>query len=358
MKTIIKNKFRIAPVLLIIAISFATRTSAQDAQFSQFYNSPLTLNPSLTGAFNGDIRLQTSYRNQWSSVPVPYSTFNVAYDMGLGNKSKKAGFLGAGINIMTDKAGSSAMGTTGINLSCAYHTKVSEYSNLSAGIIIGFAQRSINLSKLQWNSQYDGTAYDPNLPSLENVNSNSKVYADAGAGIQWSRTQGEMYSTANNQFNLSAGLAVFHLNGPNVSYYSDSKEKLPFKIVGHCSAQIGLLHSKYSIVPMLLYISQGKQTNLIGGGMIRIKLIEESKFTNFVKGAAFSFGSLYRVGDAAIPCIQMEFANYALGISYDVNLSGLNKATSGKGGIEISLRFVNPNPFKSEPQLKTPRFFN
>ena len=54
--------------------------------------------------------------------------------------------------------------------------------------------------------------------------------------------------------------------------------------------------------------------------------------------------------------MQLEFANYAMGMSYDVNTSGLIYATSGKGGFEISLRWINPNPFTGKPLTKTPRF--
>ena len=33
---------------------------------------------------------------------------------------------------------------------------------------------------------------------------------------------------------------------------------------------------------------------------------------------------------------MFEIANFALGISYDINISGLKTATAAKGGIEIS----------------------
>ncbi|MFT6322195.1 MAG: hypothetical protein ACJAT4_003130, partial [Granulosicoccus sp.] len=39
--------------IFILAIFFLVDLSAQDKHFSQFYSSPLTLNPALTGAYNG-----------------------------------------------------------------------------------------------------------------------------------------------------------------------------------------------------------------------------------------------------------------------------------------------------------------
>ena len=56
-KILNKKSFFIQLVLLTGIYLFSTEAKCQDAQFSQFYNSPLTMNPSLTGAFNGDNRL-------------------------------------------------------------------------------------------------------------------------------------------------------------------------------------------------------------------------------------------------------------------------------------------------------------
>ena len=312
----------------------------------------------ITGAFNGDIRLIANYRNQWSSISTPFKTFGFSYDMGLMKKRSKSGFLGLGISFISDKAGSSQLGLNEVDLSLAYHSHISEHSTLSAGIMGGFAQSSINFNNLQWNSQYNGNNFDPSLPSLETAYTQSKSYADFGAGLQWTYTKGEMYSTANNQFFMNAGVAAFHVNQPNVSFYSSEKDNLPIKIVMHGSLQFGIKNSNMSVLPSFIYTQQGSQKDIIAGAMIRYKLIEESRYTDFIKGAAFSLGGLYRVGDAFIPCLQLEFANYAIGLSYDSNISKLSNATSGKGGLEISLKFINPNPFIGATATKSPRFFN
>jgi hypothetical protein len=156
---------------------------------------------------------------------------------------------------------------------------------------------------------------------------------------------------------MNAGIAAFHVNEPNVSFYSAAKDNLPVKFIAHASLQIGISNSNISLAPSAEYIQQGSQKDIIAGAMIKYKLIEESRYTGFVKGANLSLGALYRVSDAFIPCVQMEFANYAIGLSYDTNISRLTNATSGKGGFEISLRFINPNPFISKPEAKSPRFF-
>ena len=41
----------------ILLVCLTNVVSAQDPSFSQFFASPLTLNPALTGKFNGDLRV-------------------------------------------------------------------------------------------------------------------------------------------------------------------------------------------------------------------------------------------------------------------------------------------------------------
>src|ERR1035437_9240949 len=63
-------------------------TYAQDIHFSQYYASPLTLNPALTGLVNGVFRASLNYRNQWFNIPTqntiaPYQTYQASFDMPL-----------------------------------------------------------------------------------------------------------------------------------------------------------------------------------------------------------------------------------------------------------------------------------
>jgi hypothetical protein len=37
----------------------------------------------------------------------------------------------------------------------------------------------------------------------------------------------------------------------------------------------------------------------------------------------------------------LEFSNYAVGLSYDLNVSGLARASSGRGGLEFTFRYLN-----------------
>lgn len=333
---------------------FAMESRCQDAQFSQFNNTPLEINPSSAGAFASDIRLLANYRDQWSTLAVPYKTFAFSYDMGLRKKKGKTGFLGGGISFLSDKAGSSELGSNQVDLSLAYHAFISDHNTVSAGIMGGFAQRSIDFSKLEWNNQYDPTtnSYNSSLPSNETGYSQNKSYPDCGAGLQWAYSKSERNSITNDKLSVNAGFAVFHVNEPNVSFFTSAKDNLPMKLVLHGSAQIGFLNSLYSLSTSLVYIQQGTQSDIMFGGLLKIKLQQSSIHTGFIKGNSLSVGAYFRTGDAIIPEVLLEMAEYAVGISYDVNTSGLRTATSYNGAFEISLSFFTLNPFANKPKVQ------
>src|SRR5258706_12481046 len=77
--------------ILICAMSFCLFSGAvviaQDPNFSQFFASPLTLNPALTGKFDGVYRVAGNYRNQWPTINIAFITMRVSIDFEILKKS-------------------------------------------------------------------------------------------------------------------------------------------------------------------------------------------------------------------------------------------------------------------------------
>lgn len=311
---------------------------SQDVHFSQFYMSPLLLNPAQAGA-EYDMRGIINYRNQWNSVASPYVTGNLSWDMRVSKKKTKNGFSALGTDIFYDKAGVGEMKTFQINLTYAYHILLNSNSTLGLGVSGGFNQRSTNYTSFQWFNQYDGTSFNASLPTGEPTGSASSSYFDLGSGMHY-----EYGIDKNSNFGLSAGLGVFHLNRPGYSFYG-TNEKLNLKTVGYVYALIGKNNNKISLLPGIVYSQQGTNTELLLGNMFCYEFTEASKITGYVKGSSLSIGGYYRNKDAIIASVLLQMGQYSIGISYDMNVSGLQAVSNGKGGFEISLRFVNPSPF-------------
>ena len=92
-------------IILSLFVFVSLVAQAQDYHFSQFYSTPIMLNPASAGFFRGDYRLITNYRRQWGGVTNPYKTMAVSYDMGVWRDKENTKFLAAGINFYSDKAG-------------------------------------------------------------------------------------------------------------------------------------------------------------------------------------------------------------------------------------------------------------
>ncbi len=318
---------------------------AQDTHFSQFDMSPLTQNPAQAGASH-ELAAFVNYREQWQSVASPFKTTAASFDMRLNRKKIKKGFWAAGINFYTDKSGDLPLSTTQVNLTAAYHLHLNAQNTLGAGFQGGFAQQSLGLENIRTGSQYNGSAYDAGLPANETLTNTAHSFADCGAGLLWTYTNSTGASQVNDNqgLRINLGAAVFHPNRPEDSFYADGAQ-LDIKYVLHGDALICLPAGNLALVPGFQYMVQGPAQELYAGMMLRYKLKQDSKYTGYQKGAALSLGAYYRAGDAIAATMLMEYSNYAIGLSYDVNTSELRSASADRGGFEITLRFLNPNPF-------------
>ncbi len=335
-------------VFAFLMVLLNMHVQSQDIHFSQTWMTPLFLNPAQAGAENW-MRGFINYRNQWGSVASPYATSAISFDMQLQGKEKNSsGFHGVGVTVFHDNAGD-AISITQANLMYAYHVRLSDNSTLGAGLFGGFVQRSLDLSGLQWMKQFNGSNYDPGLPTGEQVTSTSFSQFDLGAGLHYAFGKGERYMTANDIIRYNAGVAVHHVNRPQNSFY-DSGEKLDMKITGYSNALIGIGNSNIAVLPGIIFLSQGKASELIFGSRFRYSLKDESKYTGFEHAAAFSLGVHYRTQDAVITSLLYEVSYYGFGLSYDFNTSGLSNASNGKGGLELTFRITALKMAKVTPQ--------
>jgi len=351
-----KKIVRQISVFLILNSTFLI-SNGQDIHFSQFNESPLTLNPALTAA-TVDMRAIINYRNQWKSVTVPYQTYAASFEFkarlmqwakvdpghrtGFFTKSKKN--LAFGLNFFRDKAGDAAMGTTQANLSVASHVALDDNNTLGVGIQGGIAQRSINYAQIRWDNQYNGTSYNPAMASGETAVASNFIYGDYSAGVQWNYGKGEMYIADNNEVKANAGFAVYHVSQPKQSFMGD-KEKLFTKFAFHGGMVFGIQGSNVLIAPTFMYLRQGPQQELNIGTMIKYKMRENTKYTGFKQASTVSIGGFFRNKDAIVVVGQIELNRFAIGASYDLNLSRLKAVTTGRGGFEITLRYFSPNPY-------------
>ncbi|MFN5181674.1 MAG: PorP/SprF family type IX secretion system membrane protein [Bacteroidota bacterium] len=323
---------------------FIIKVNAQDIHFSQLPFAPLALNPALAGA-NYSNQANLVYRNQWKSADAQFTTIYAGYDQRFSEKSEK-GFMVGGINFFSDKAGDSRFTSNNVGLSFGYHVKLDQKQLLGLCVQPSFGQRTLDFNSLRWGMQYDGNGFNSALPTGEPLSSyNQNTFFDINAGLVYTYKSSEHYMTANDHFHANIGYSINHINRPKFSFYDLNTERLYVKHVFFANMQKGLNNSKLSISPGVYLMLQGSHKEILFGTYFRYSLNDKSVYTGIKKGSAIALGGFYRLGDAMVFKAMVDYSQLSFGFSYDLNLSSLTLATQGRGGIELVIRFVSPNPF-------------
>ena len=313
---------------------------AQDIHFSQFYQSPLTLNPALTGVMNCNTRLVGNYRNQWSPV-IPgraYNTYSVSYDQKV--PVGRYDNFGFGINLWGDVAGSLDFQTLTAKLSGAYARRVAGSRKQShyvvAGAEVGLSQRSIDFLKAEWPSQVDAEFnFDPTIDPGEpfGIIDDQFMFSDIGLGILW-------FSVLDEQTNFWLGGSYQHLNQPDLSFYDDGN-LVPYfsKGVVHAGGELPL-NSQVSILPGAVAFFQGPSMEINAGTSIRFNMGQQFGDQSFQVGAWMRVANHFEdplTMDAVILSTRFDYDQFGIGFSYDINVSSLRQASNANGSFEFSI---------------------
>ena len=140
-----KNKIKIIVAALVL---FSKPVLAQDIHFSQFNSTPQLVNPALTG-IEFDWQAFLNYKNQWSSVTEPYTTFAFSFEKSFFKKKWKNGYFGTGIFVFRDKAGDAQLTTTQASLSISSGVKLDEHNIIAGGIQGAYIQKAISPASLK-----------------------------------------------------------------------------------------------------------------------------------------------------------------------------------------------------------------
>ena len=338
------NRIRIILSVLLLCMLFE-RTGAQDLHFSQFFNSPLSINPANTGFIpDADYRLGVHYRNQWSSIlSAPYKTISAFGDAQLFRNTLENGWLGVGALILSDQAGSGSLTSTKIYGSVAYHQMLGNSSLLSAGFNLGWANKRIDQSNLKFPDQFDGHFFDHNLSTMVALANTSVSYFDMQAGLNYAYFPKE-------DIYINVGYSIHHVNRPKESFFTNDAADavIPMRHIGFINA-ILKVNPKVIINPNIYFTTQAKATELIGGLNANYNLSDAGEIQLIA-------GLYYRYNDALIPMVGLEYKNIRVTFSYDVTTSSLNSFNNYRGASEFNLIKNGFYPENADRQALCPKF--
>jgi type IX secretion system PorP/SprF family membrane protein len=315
--------------LMIWFVFASVKSFSQDINFSQFYELPLLRNPALAGVYKGDMRATSGFRSQWGSVTVPYKTSALGVEMKRSLGENSDDYLSFGLQFTGDMAGDSKLSKTQYFGMLAYHKSVSKEkdSYLTLGFLGGGVDQHFDAAALKFGDQFIGGAYSPTNPTRQNFSRTQLMYWDASAGISFS-------SVTSNDTRYYIGGSYFHFTQPKVAFNPDNDIRLNKKIV----INAGLSTPVTEFNSFILYgdfFVQGGNSQLQGGLLYRHDIEQPDEDLP----VSLYVGGFYRWNDAIMPVVKLDYHKLGIGLTYDVNVSKLMKASHGGGGFELTLSY-------------------
>jgi len=351
---------------IFILLSFAfigLSLTAQDIHFSQYYASPLTLNPALTGKFDGLYRVSAIYRDQWRTIQEKsantFMTPSVSVDFSLLKDKLKNSALGVGAVVTYDKVGSFTTYDIGANI--AYHLGLDK--NGKYHLALGFQGMYSNRKIASDFTFEEELLINPTFIDDGNVDTKAHNLFSLTPGLMFDAKVGKnatIYAGYSLFMNLTPGEDIFLTGGT-------PETGLPMRHMVNAGAEFGI--KKFLIIPGVLFQMQDNVNEFNFGITAGYKLIEkEKKNTKLFLGLwsrMHATGADDPTSLALIPKIGFDFENFRFSGAFDIGLGQIAKDSQQASNVgklptafEIAINYFGQGstPVPTNTYLFNPRF--
>lgn len=371
-----RSKLYAAVVFMMLGLA----VRSQDIHFSQYYSSPMTLNPALTGKFDGLYRINAIYRGQYYGLNQSNSLFRtpgISVDFSLLKDKMNGNALGVGLVVVNDAQNVSAtdqttgastggkINTTTIGLSVGYTLNLDKKKStqISIGLQPSYTLKNSNGS-YQFPDAFNPSdlTYNTSDPNNEKVASLKKNYFNFDYGI-FLNTKPLDWLT------FYVGYSMANVARPQTAVLSSSKDgKLPFRHAVHGGFEFELA-KKWVLIPGFLYQNEAK-ANEANAGITAGYIIVNKETDGKRKKATVFLGLWNRMGNDVnsafqyrniTPKVGMEYNNLRVGFAYDITMGNMAKDAHGVPGIyrpqayELAISYIG---FGSKPPKENHWLFN
>lgn len=320
-------------LFLVFALFTSKNLLAQDPQFTQFFLSPLYLNPALTGTTD-QFRYSLHHRSQWLGVESSYFSTNASAEVNVENWRSAFGLM-----LQHDYAGTAGIQLMNVTGSYSFLVPMRSWA-LRLGLQGSIMNRSATLSNLVFVSQ----VRDDEPDVFEGNSGGSIFFADFSAGAL-------IYNK-----NVWLGLAAQHIAEPSQSLIGTSSGNLLRKYSVHAGGNFDLntINGGITLMPSVLLKMQGAVYQLDAGTRILFEHFPVSVGAAY-RGIPFlSYkGTLQQ--DAVAFMVGYEWSGFTFGYSYDLTISGLAPYSGGSHEIAIVYEHTSQR-YRETRRIKCPMF--
>jgi type IX secretion system PorP/SprF family membrane protein len=344
---------KIFPAVIVLLV-FVCSARGQDQLFTQFYHSPLYLNPAFTGCSKSDFRASFTSRLQWINLPSPLRSHTLAVDKYFSYPKASVGLIATRIdegylnNTQLSVIGAKSLGSDEDNCHDWF---------LNFAIQAGVSWRNANRKRLLFSDQLneDGPTGQPS--QFEEFKYGNRPYFDISSGAIF------VYR------NVMLGVAGYHLSKPfNGLFGNEPGSRLPRRFTIHLSYitdKYPAIDSRILLKPTVIFNIQDVSRSVMGGMLLdfpnegfelsawyknNMGLVQNHSIgigfnlklgrdRNAYTGDASTRFNIGLTGDAELnrPGVGYTKGSYELGMMYERNLSADNVCPKPYG--ECAVRF-------------------
>jgi type IX secretion system PorP/SprF family membrane protein len=341
---------RIKLLLFGIAYLFLLQYAiGQSIHYTPFYATPVALNPTFTGMFDGNARVNTIYRSNMANATLPYrtlpyTTFGASVDAPLAT-AKDGSYVAGGIQYFNDAGDEGFLRNFTGMVSLSYHKPFGKRDSardarfdIAGGVQAGYLANMTDYSRLYFYDKHSFNGMGPDPVFYAPIN----VYA-VSAGLSFSHA-------ASRHFNYTIGVSANNINQP-----TDAIEHATQYYMGvdrYYSAVWGanwLLQKRLLLQPALLYEVHESLRRIVAGTDINIML---GKLAPGKSNVSVYAGLWYRSGDMVTFCTGVECGRIKVGIGLDNN--HFRSTERDNNALELTFKYTAPNLGLKLPKRSVP----
>jgi len=330
------RKYYLFMLLIGIYGFIISEIQAQELISSAPFATGLSLQPAFCGVYEGDWRLsmhafnRNIVQNQSQNGKGSILEMN-HYSMQLERDIKNKWFAGAG-GLWLDSErypGLSVQHAQGV---LAYEVPLgtrARYHRLRAGFQGGAIQYVIDPQSFSFEDQFDGR--DFSRTSAQNNAQESIIRYDMSVGLMMYRLQ---KIRGNPEFNYYGGLALRHLNRPQIGFFSTQTNELSLQTVAQGGGVVRT-RSAWELLGGMTLQHQNARTNYMGQLYARYSLHEGNSILG-KRLLQMTFGTLYRPNYSWSIVTGLSWEkNWRVAFVYDIRNSSNAMLTNERGGLGV-----------------------
>jgi len=316
-------------IIAASCLSLMIVANAQDFTFSQYQQTPMSINPAISADID-NIKIIVNYHQNklWETLDMQNYQLSVLYPLNITNNERTP--QGLGLSLMHDNTGNQGLiSCTGGSLGFSQGVRISNATLLSAGFLASYYLFNNTFSgNYTTGSQWiNGYGFNQSVGIDEQINFETLRLFSISAGVNLnirdkSTSKGDM------------GLAIYHLNKPQYSFLKEGNNRLNTKYIIYANYRLIRVH-EITLSPRVLFIYQ-KINKLSLGTLINYAFKSDNPFL-LVRDCNLQLGLDYRNDHSGVISFNIEQSRYILGLSYATGLNSREVYNRYKSNFEVLL---------------------